>query len=275
MSMTPCAPAQNLFVSSFTGNTVYQISPGGKVSTFVTGITSPSYMAFNGSGNLFVGSGSSIIEVTPGGVKSTFATGLVDIGGLAFDSAGDLFVSDSNVAGLITEFTPGGAESTFATGLDQPRGLAFNNAGNLFVGTGSNIMEITSTGTKSVFLPGLALGGSLIFNNAGDLYAEYNQQVVEIAPDGTKTRIAIAGDFQQIAINDQGILFVADPVGNDVIDFNSSGTRSTFASGLGQVEGLAFAVPEPLSGALVAVGLAAFFMCRRMERGRISKPHKL
>jgi hypothetical protein len=111
------APAQNLFVSSFTLNKVDEIAPNGTVSTFVTGITDPTYMAFNGAGDLFVASFGTIDEITPGGVKSTFATGLVDIGGLAFNSAGDLFVSDFNVSGSITEFTPGGVESTFASGL--------------------------------------------------------------------------------------------------------------------------------------------------------------
>jgi glucose/arabinose dehydrogenase len=262
------APGQNLFVSSFTLNKVDEIAPNGTVSTFATGIIDPIYMAFNSAGNLFVVSGSSIIEVTPGGVKSTFASGLVDIGGLAFDSAGDLYVSDFNVSGSIAEFTPGGVESTFATGLDEPHGLAFNSAGDLFAGTINNITEITPGGVESVFVSGLSGGvNNLAFNNAGNLFAAFDaREILEITPNGTQSNFAPLGAGAQMAFNGQGILFVANENNEGVLEYNSSGTQSTFVPGLGETIGLAFQpVPEPSASALAVLGMGAMVVGLRRK----------
>ena len=78
--------------------------------------------------NLFVSDWSSenIYEFTPGAVQSTFASGLYAPEDLAFNSAGDLFEADF-YTGSIYEFTPGGVRSTFASGLALPTGLAFQD----------------------------------------------------------------------------------------------------------------------------------------------------
>jgi sugar lactone lactonase YvrE len=273
------APAQNLFVSTLTS--IDEIAPNGTVNTFTTGITNGGSMTFNSEGDLFVASGGSIYLITPGGVKSTFASNLTGVGQMAFNSAGNLFAFSTGGNGSVIEITPGGVESTFASGLlVKSDGLAFNNAGDLFVGTGTDIAEITPGGAKSIFASGL--GGnvsSLAFNTTGDLFAmagSAGNTIFEIAPNGTLNTFATAPiDSDQIAFNSEGNLFVTNPNVNQVLEFNSGGKESLFAAGLLQVRGLAFAVPEPLSGALVAVGLAAFLTCRRMDRGRIFKPHKL
>jgi hypothetical protein len=95
-------------------------------STFASGFTEPSALAFNSAGDLFVSENDSIIEFTPAGVESTFASGLDYPFGLAFNSAGDLFEADYG-SGNVYDFTPGGVESTFASGLSHPLGLAFQD----------------------------------------------------------------------------------------------------------------------------------------------------
>ena len=57
------------------------------------------FEADNGSGNVY--------EFTPGGARSTFASGFSALSGLAFNSAGDLFVADAG-SGDIYKFTPNG-----------------------------------------------------------------------------------------------------------------------------------------------------------------------
>ena len=64
-----------------------------------------------------------ILEITPGGVQSTFASGLSNPTGMAFDTADNLFVADAG-NGNVYEYTPGGVRTTVATGLQQPIGLA-------------------------------------------------------------------------------------------------------------------------------------------------------
>jgi hypothetical protein len=63
--------------------------------------------------------------VTTSGIASTFVTGVSSPEGLAFDGAGNLFASDF-LTGTVDEITPGGSISTFATGFGFPdRGLVF------------------------------------------------------------------------------------------------------------------------------------------------------
>jgi hypothetical protein len=140
-------------------------------NTFASGLASPTALAFDNSGNLFVGTSNSIQEFTPGGVQSTFASGLDDPLGLAFNSAGDLFESD-NGSGNIYEFMPGGAQSTFASGLPSPVGLAFNTSGDLFESDNDfgAIFEYTPGGVQYEYDGGFLHPFGLAFNGAGDLF---------------------------------------------------------------------------------------------------------
>src|ERR1700758_5216790 len=62
--------AENLFVSG--GNSIYEFTPNGVETTFSSGLTGPSALAFDEEGNLFVADSGSIIRFTPYGVRSTF-----------------------------------------------------------------------------------------------------------------------------------------------------------------------------------------------------------
>ena len=74
------------------------------------------FEADRGSGNIY--------EFTPGGVQTTFVSGLNAPDGLAFNSAGDLFMVSAGLNNIY-EYTPGGAQTAFASGLSNPAGLAF------------------------------------------------------------------------------------------------------------------------------------------------------
>lgn len=153
--------AGNVFAADYNSGNIYEYSPSGVfLSTFASGFMNPLSLAFDSTGNLFVGSGYGngngvITKITSGGVQSPFASGLSFPLGLAFNSAGNLFESD-NASDTIYEFTPGGVQSTFATvsSTGGINGLAFNNAGNLFISTGfmGSIVEITPGGKQSTFV---------------------------------------------------------------------------------------------------------------------------
>ena len=87
---------------------------------------------------------------------TTFASGLSYPSGLAFDNAGNLFVADAG-SGAVYKFTPAGVRTTFASGLNYPSGLAFDRAGNLFVDAGERQQSINSlrTGVRTTFASGL------------------------------------------------------------------------------------------------------------------------
>src|SRR5579884_4072757 len=73
----PVAHAEILYVANG-GNTVSEVTPSGKVSTFASGFNQPLGLAFNASGDLFVvcQGTNTVSEVTPSGKVSTYASGL-------------------------------------------------------------------------------------------------------------------------------------------------------------------------------------------------------
>ena len=132
LAAAPVLQASILYEADYLTGQILEFNPGGVASTFASGLNLPVSLAFDASGNLFVGNtgNGQITKVTPGGVESVFASGLATPEGLAFNASGDLF-EDDYASGQILEFTPGGTESIFASGLNAPLGLAFDASGNL------------------------------------------------------------------------------------------------------------------------------------------------
>ncbi len=208
--------ARATYLSPMTGAavTITKVTPGGVATDFATIGTNPGGLAFDASGNLFVGDGTtdSIIKVTPTGASSTFASGLIGPFGLAFDRNGNLFVSEVGM-GTISKITPGGTRTTFASGLSAPEGLAFDSRGNLYeVDVNSRmVLKFTPSGVKSTFAMGL------------------------LVP-------------QNIAIDQNDNVFVTDLATAEIFKFTPNGTKTTFASNTnpgGGLGGLAF---EPATG---------------------------
>jgi sugar lactone lactonase YvrE len=263
------APAQNLFVANESDNTVSQFTPAGAQTTFASGLTTPTGLAFDTAGNLFVedaGSGN-IYKYTPDGTQSIFFSG-VGGGQLAFNSSGDLFESAEG-SGDIHEYTPDGTQSTFVSGVTSGDGLAFNTAGNLFVISGNgSIYEYTPTGSQSTFAPPVStIPFALAFNSVGDLFESdtINGNIYEYTPDGTQSTFASGLSFPlAMAINSADNVFVADASGN-IYEYTPDGTRSTFASGLSSgATQMAFEpAPEPSVLELLAVTGAAFLIGNR------------
>jgi hypothetical protein len=272
--MAASAHGQNLFAAFYDTGNIYEIAPDGSQTTFATGMNGPSWLAFNGAGDLFVanaagnGPGGNITEITPGGIQSTFASG-VDPQALVFNNAGNLFEADYN-SGNIYKFTPGGLQSTFATGFDTPISLTINNAGDLFVGSGYGngngiITEITPGGTQSTFASGLTFPAGLAFNSAGDLFEvdEGSGNINEFTPGGVESTFASVNGPDRLAFDSAGNMFVTTFSG-PIIKITPDGTQSTFATESGIGTGLAFqTVPEPSTFALLGVGVAAILARRR------------
>ena len=156
-----------------------------------TGLDNPTGLAFDSSGNLFVVNkgDDSIVKISPGGTVTTFVSGshgsalLNDPQGLVVDSSGNVYVanlgSTGNNTNSIIKFNSSGAGSVFATSatlLNTPVGLAIDGNNNIYVATGLNeITKFTTTPTVtgSVFANAVAgttnLNG-LAFDKNGNLY---------------------------------------------------------------------------------------------------------
>lgn len=248
------SPSGNLYVGSpetggGAGGQIYQVSPSGALSLFVTLSASNSaplsHMTFDSSGNMYVTNwhDNGVDKVTPAGVVSIYATGISGPTGLAFDSSGNLYVS-SETGGYVDKVTPGGAVSTFATGFQYAEGLAFDSSGNLYVANStyssnpnSTVDKITPNGVVSTFATGFIHPQGLAFDSNGNLYVgEYWS--------GTVSRVGPGG-----------------------------GTATLFATGFNGTESIAFyppnfaaPVPAPASVILLLTGLPLFGIAARMGR---------
>jgi subtilisin-like proprotein convertase family protein len=246
-------PAQTLYESEQFSGAINEYSSAGVATTFVAS-THPlgEQIAFNSSGDLFVGnnSGSSITEITPGGTASNFGSGFSGPGGVAVDSAGNVFVADG-AANVIYKLNANGtSQSVFATtGLNQPHFLTFDGAGNLFVsdfGSG-NIYEFSPTGTRTTYASGFTNPTGLAFNSAGDLFVadlSNGGTVTEITPSGRSVVITLPNP-QCLAFDNTGDLFVAvnSTSGGPapyLEEISSTGVASVFSTQVSSPIGVAF-----------------------------------
>jgi uncharacterized protein (TIGR03437 family) len=242
----------NIFVCDRSNRRIRKITPAGDVTTFAgsgavpttrrgtdgTGLAasfiSPSCIAIDASGNLFVGDGISgdlfkIRKVTPSGVTTTLTPDFTDMTGLAFDPSGNLFILEGSMA-QIWKMTPGGVFTTFAgqrgvhgwadgTGagatFDLLAGIAIDASGNLYVTDlgPSNIRKITSSGVVTT-LAGSKVGGmgvNIVGNTDGaGLVARF------YSPSG-------------LAFDGSGNLYVMDSGNSLMRKITPSGIVSTFA----------------------------------------------
>ena len=143
-----------------------------------------------------------------------FATGIMNATGLALDAEGNLYVS-SRHEGTVYRVTPSGAKSIFAEGMGVATGLAFDRDGFLYVGDRS--------GT--------------IFKIAHD------RQVFVFAT------LEPSVSAYHLAFNEGGTLLVSGPTtsANESIHaITPNGEISSFYTGLGRPQGMAFDVDDNL-----------------------------
>jgi DNA-binding beta-propeller fold protein YncE len=256
-------------ISSAPAGTVTKITPGGAVSTFVSGgLSYPQGLAFDGSGNLYIANGAvgTISKVTPGGTVTTFASALSNVAGLAFDSSGNLYVAnlydpyistDTSTGpfsggGNILKITPAGVISIFAPSVN-PFGLAFDGSGNLYVSNGNyliqdgyggteTISKISPDGATTTFASNLDFPEGLAFDGGGNLYVGgHAERILKIAPGGAVTTLPTGLDYPEgLAFDGNGNLYVANEDVGTISVITPAGAVSPFASGLKNPVGLVF-----------------------------------
>ena len=148
-----------------------------------------------------------------------FLRDLLNPTGLAFDPSGYLYVS-SRADGTIYRVSSGGAITTYAEGMGIATGIAFDRDGNLFVGDRSGtIFKVTPAHTREA-------REIFVFATLEPSIAAYH-----------------------LAFNDAGILFVTGPTtssSQSIYAIDRDGNTTTFFSGLGRPQGLAFDIDDNL-----------------------------
>ncbi|MEY4489615.1 MAG: hypothetical protein RIQ79_2123, partial [Verrucomicrobiota bacterium] len=209
----------------------------------------PSALAFDGSGNLYVAdSGNHRIRriSTTGAVTLVAGSGSPDAFdgtgasaafnfplGLALAPGGDLFVADSGNYALRRIVLSTGVVTTFQTSnglFDQPAGLAIASDGTIYVGDAgaNNLWRITSSGTATLLAgSGLGISGS---------------------SDGTGSN-ALFYSPRALALGSDGLLYVSDSFNHTLRRVNTAGLVTTLA-GLAEASGTAdgFGASARMSG---------------------------
>src|SRR5438309_1337780 len=94
-----------------------------------------------------------------GGTPGTFVSGLSNPKGIAFDGNGHIYVADASRGAIYRYSSINGSQAFgFALGLSSPVGLTFDLAGNLFesdAGSGTIFKFATTDGTKTTFSTGV------------------------------------------------------------------------------------------------------------------------
>ena len=211
----------NLFIADTGNRRIRKLATGGAVST-VPG--NGRDLAFDRSGNLFIASGSRLQELTATGVIVTVAgdgtfgfhgdggpataARLNGPSGIAVDASGNFWIGDEG-NGRIRAVSTTGVITTAADQLSNPSGLALDRAFNLYIAEKSHdrIRKITS-GALSV----VAGNGTAGFS--GDLSTAVSAQLQ--APGA-------------VAVDDAGILYIADSGNHRVRRVNANGIISTIA----------------------------------------------
>ena len=201
-----------------------------------------------------------------------------------FGNTGPIVKLENATGGLLalSDYTAGGS-------LASSPGLALAADGRLYVSdqtynfisgiasgpvkrfdaAGSYVGEVIADGADGLAGPtGLAINGTTLYT-ASIMNGSILQ--TDLTNDTTTAFATTGGPFEvgSLALLSDGSLLAGSPSGSgNIYHFGTDGTlMSTFASGLGQVGGIAtVAVPEPASASLVVCGLAAAGLLRRCQR---------
>jgi len=248
------------------GGGIYKISSDGKISIFCKTSVSKMVLGPDGAFyevGWHTGS-PDIKKITPQGKVTTFATGLSHASDIAFSPSGELYVADPG-SQRIVKVNANGTMTTLVRGLwTDPVSIVFDKRGNLFVAGAwvgrtdilvdmglYKVSVVDGSITPVVLIPNITIPfEGMAIDDSGNIYgATVNHGILyKISPLG-KVEMLVEGwhDGFGMAIGPNGDLFVADRTHTRLpskqgrifkLDMNSN--VALFADGLGEPMSLAF-----------------------------------
>jgi len=288
--------AQTILVVNYANGTAnagsvgqYAISGGTTNATLISGLTSPTGIAVDASGRIYVAfqagaNANTVAQYSSAGtlLNANFITGLGAPQGLAFDASGNLYVGNT-ATGTVGKYSPTGSplNTSFITGQSVPIGLAFNASGDFFVvnatppGTGERVARFDSAGNlinSSFVATGLSGPQFLAFDGAGGLFVSNGTVIGKF---NATTGATINSAYITGLNNPEGIvivggnLFVAEN-NNRIGQYTTAGTtgsaiNASVISGLSAPYGVAVAIPEPSAYVALLGALTLGFACWRRK----------
>ena len=243
--------AGNVYVSD--DSTIFRISTGVEAILDATGdgvaaLDAPTgldtlggdvFVAGTDSDNLFaVDSAGGVAEIlsAAGGGAGPFSAPE----GLGANRMGDVYAGNATTDALVRVMGVGSAQAVAAPGAPQER-LARDGVGNLFYGVGRDLVRIDSMGGVTVTtlnsLDPSASIGRLAAAPDGALVLAVDPDVVRVAPGAMTTGVLFSepapGGIGGIAVDGEGVVYVADPATQSVVALDGGESTVIDASGDG------------------------------------------
>jgi len=202
--------AGNAYVLGQTSKTVVKFTGGlsGSASTIITGLTTPTgiayygatntlYIADSGTNNIKEYSTSGVAGITITPPNNLFGSGVATVsGGVAVDASGNVYVADNSfdfLAAGVDEYGPTGTfiknqALGFAFGVNNYAGLYIDGSGNIYVtDTAGNTATVYTSGFATVIQEtGFNTPDGIVADRAGNFYVSdfANNTVTKYSPTG-------------------------------------------------------------------------------------------
>ena len=138
-------PAQNFFYATRQGtNEVVKIDRNGTLTGFAS-VTSPSGIAIDTTGNVYVGAnGSNVVKITPGAVVTNYSSGTFTAPtALAYDDTRNMVVVGDSSSGTVYGITQSGGTVTLGTGAGTIGGIVTANGTIYIYDSGGNLKSVS------------------------------------------------------------------------------------------------------------------------------------
>ena len=198
-------------------------------SDHVTGFLSPTGIAFDNTGNLYVADFNSynVIKITPNLVKTSFNSLNGTPQQIAFDINGNLWIAGSGLISEIRKVTPTGVATSYMAS-NAPYGIAIDAAGNVYYSelNSGKIKKIEAVnGAVSTFADRIYLPSGMVFDKSGNLIVAVkgDNEIRKITPNGVASTL-ITG-----IRNPSNLLYT--PNGDLYISTGSQGSIFRFPAG--------------------------------------------
>ena len=187
-------------------------------------------------------------------VATVLSSNLHPVANPALDPEGCLYATLSGrrgekVAHSIFKIEPSGSVQPFVADLMNPTGIAFNSLGEMLVSSrhDGSIYKISSNGEKSVYAKGMGIATGIAFDRDNNLYV--GDRTGTIFKIDRKREIFVFATLEpsvsayHLAFDDEQSLYVTGPTTSSydhIYKIASNGNVSTYFTGLGRPQGMAF-----------------------------------